>query len=94
MADMKKEYIKVIKIAMIAMYEAENTNQLTVEQWRILNDAMKEICPLDLNKYYTCKGGKYHGEGILDGIAADHVSAHDFIEISKEEFEYEEPMEE
>jgi len=89
MANMKEEYIKVIKIAMDAMDRAENTNQLTSEQWRILNNAMKEICPCDKNKYYKCNGGKYHGEAILDAIAADHVSVYDFEEITKEEFEAE-----
>jgi len=89
MANMKEEYINVIKIAMDVLHEASTTNQTTNEQWRIFKNALEEICPCEKGRFYECKGGKYQGEGILDGIAADHVSVRDFKEITKEEFENE-----
>ncbi len=93
MANMKDEYVKVVKIAMDALHEAgEGTNytQTTDEIFLIFRHALEQISPCQKEKFYKARGGKFTGEGTLDNIAADHVHAGDFEEITKEEFDAEE----
>ena len=96
MANMRDEYVKVVEIAMRALYEAGpgmNHTQTIEEQWRIFKDALEKISPCSMEKYYKARGGKFPGECTLDNIASDYVHAGDFEEITEEEFNIDEDEE-
>lgn len=101
----REAYISALETAMEALATAnreidkgkeigEKSQTTLIRVSLIYQNALQAICPIKKDKYYGKPGTKCSGEGALDVIHADWLSASDFMsqfkEITEEEFDREE----